>query len=459
MYTKAEEIGWDNPVQQRRQKRDLPTERLGQNHGAVKDYDDMVSQFWQVWQESQDQLYRCCLKMMNSNRADAEDALSRAMLKAWEKVQKFRGKIRNLKAWLYRLTRNFCLDIIKEHSRGAAGVESIEWVGNTEEMSTAARVECPESVLEREERSEQIRGAIAELPENFQETFILHFYRELSYKEIAEQQGISYQNVCKRISLARKQLKEKLSGYFRGTDEDVGQKNRRAVETTATQTKPACAGLKNSDLTLVPVPVSVPHRVEALGLCSSERPSPPTEESGERQRNMEIKTVSAEQESFEEVEAETSELVDGSVKSKELASQTIQETATVSAQKCVELVLAIPEFVESFVEPRELVRQTINEVGNPSGKLPLLSRLVAVRGGEPPVFLPSSILDNTKSGLTTLLTGVLKVFPILKNLSQWGFMGRNWDRTLGDTGGEAISPLNFHLAGFSQGCCQCLSNI
>ena len=37
MYTKASEIGWDNPTEPRRQKGDLPTERLGQNHGAVTD--------------------------------------------------------------------------------------------------------------------------------------------------------------------------------------------------------------------------------------------------------------------------------------------------------------------------------------------------------------------------------------------------------------------------------------
>jgi len=36
MYTNASEIGWDNPTEPRRQKRDLPTERLGQNHSAVK---------------------------------------------------------------------------------------------------------------------------------------------------------------------------------------------------------------------------------------------------------------------------------------------------------------------------------------------------------------------------------------------------------------------------------------
>ena len=128
--------------------------------------------------------------------------------------------------------------------------------------------------------------------------------------------------------------------------------------------------------------------------------------------------------------------VDSSVESRELVSQTIQETATLSAERCVEVVKAeIPEFVESFVELRKLVSQTITEVGNRSSELPLLSRLLAVRGGEPPVLLPSSILDNTKSGLTTLLIAVVKIFPILKSLSQWGYMRRIWDRTLADTGG------------------------
>lgn len=194
------------------------------------DRDHLISQFWQQCQESRDQLYRCCLKMMNSNRMDAEDALSQAMLKAWEKVQKFGGKIANLKAWLYRVTRNFCIDIIRKRSRAAAGVESIEWVGNTEQMSTAAKVECPESVLEREERSAEIREAIAKLPQKWRETFILHFYRELSYKEIAEQQGISYDNVCKRISLARKRLKQSLKGYFRDSESEVGAKGHSSLQ-------------------------------------------------------------------------------------------------------------------------------------------------------------------------------------------------------------------------------------
>ncbi|MFB2921201.1 MULTISPECIES: hypothetical protein [Aerosakkonema] len=43
---------------------------------------------------------------------DAEDGLSRAMLKAWEKVQKYSAlEIANFKALLTTLTLNFCLEL------------------------------------------------------------------------------------------------------------------------------------------------------------------------------------------------------------------------------------------------------------------------------------------------------------------------------------------------------------
>jgi len=185
--------------------------------------EDTVSEFWQQWHSLQDQLYRCCLKLMNFNATDAEDALSQAMLKAWEKVQKYAGKIDNLKAWLMQLTRNFCIDIIRQRAKGAAGVESLEWVGATDHVDTASAVDTPEKALEKAEKATVIEEAIASLPERLRDTFILHFYQQRSHTEIAEIQSITYDNVCKRISLARKQLKEKLSSYFHGIDGDNQQ--------------------------------------------------------------------------------------------------------------------------------------------------------------------------------------------------------------------------------------------
>jgi RNA polymerase sigma factor (sigma-70 family) len=156
---------------------------------------------------------------MGGNPTDAEDALSRAMLKAWEKVQKIGVEIDNFKSWLSTLTHNLCVDIHRERSRGANRVEDIELYASSVEQGLVSFDDTPESAMETGEKRIVIRRAIDNLPSKLRETFILHFYQELSYPEIAQQQEISYQNVCKRISQARKILREELRGYFIGEDE------------------------------------------------------------------------------------------------------------------------------------------------------------------------------------------------------------------------------------------------
>jgi len=180
--------------------------------------------FWLQWQQYRDYLYRCCLKWMGRNPTDAEDALRRAMLKAWEKVQKIGVEIENFKSWLSTLTHNLCMDIHRERSRGANRVEDIELYASSVEQGLVSFEDTPESAMESGKKRIVIRRAIDNLPSRLRETFILHFYRELSYQEIAQQQEISYQNVCKRISQARKILREELRGYFieeDGTDTEL----------------------------------------------------------------------------------------------------------------------------------------------------------------------------------------------------------------------------------------------
>jgi RNA polymerase sigma factor (sigma-70 family) len=181
--------------------------------------DDLGKGFWQQWQQYQDYLHRCCIKWMGGNRTDAEDALSRAMLKAWEKVQKIGVEIDNFKSWLSTLTHNLCVDIHRERSRGANRVEDIEVYASSVEQGLVSFEDTPEIAMETGEKRIVIRRAIDNLPTRLRETFILHFYHELSYPEIAQQQDISYQNVCKRISQARAILREELRGYFLGEDE------------------------------------------------------------------------------------------------------------------------------------------------------------------------------------------------------------------------------------------------
>lgn len=186
------------------------------NQIAVISVKKDCADFWLLWQEHQNYLYHCCLRWMGGNPTEAEDALSRAMLKAREKVQEYAERITNIKGWLTRLTHNLCVDIHRQRSGSANRVEDIEAIG--EEQALVCSEDTPQITLETEEKNIEIRRAIENLPSRLRETFILHFYQQLSYQEIAQQQEISYDNVCKRISQARKILREQLREYFIGED-------------------------------------------------------------------------------------------------------------------------------------------------------------------------------------------------------------------------------------------------
>lgn len=89
---------------------------------------------------------------MGGNPTEAEDALGRAMVKAWEKVQKYAGEIAKFKAWLTRLTHNLCIDIHRERDRGANRVENIEVYASLEEQKQVFQSDTPESALETDEK-------------------------------------------------------------------------------------------------------------------------------------------------------------------------------------------------------------------------------------------------------------------------------------------------------------------
>jgi Sigma-70, region 4 len=131
------------------------------------------------------------------------------------------------------------VDIHREHSQSANRVENIEAI--PEEVGLVSFDDTPESAMETAEKRIVIRRAIANLPTRLRETFILHFYQELSHQEIAEQQEISYQNVCKRISQARAILVEELRGYFIGeyrTEPDLSVTSTSAATESAIEEIP-----------------------------------------------------------------------------------------------------------------------------------------------------------------------------------------------------------------------------
>lgn len=168
------------------------------------------SAFWILWEAYQPYLYTLCLKQMGGIHTDAEDALSRTMIKALDRLPAHADRIRNLKAWLARLTNNLCIDMHRESQREARGVDNIEDIIDAH-CEMLSLIESPEELVLRRETGTHVYSLIKRLPPNLYEPFVLHFFHGETYTDIAVQLDLSNDNVRKRIQQARAMLREGLA--------------------------------------------------------------------------------------------------------------------------------------------------------------------------------------------------------------------------------------------------------
>jgi RNA polymerase sigma factor (sigma-70 family) len=185
--------------------------------------DDFVT-FCKIWEHYQPYLLGICLRRMSGIREDAEDALSKALFTAWERLPRHASAIRNVKAWLTRLTLNLCTDIQRERRRHANVVESLDALMARGHDPTHC-TETPEKSALRQEMSFHLRNSINELPSRLHVPFTLRFIDGMSYEDISVRLALSPLNTRKRIQQARTFLKDRLNNYLCG-ETDLSTKNR-----------------------------------------------------------------------------------------------------------------------------------------------------------------------------------------------------------------------------------------
>ena len=151
---------------------------------------------------------------MGGNQANAEEALSNAMLKAQTKWPQYADTINNPKAWLTRLTHNLCVDLHRARSRQPVSVDNFEEV--VTDAIALTNASSPKTTLLRQELNTYMHQIIAELPARLRQPFILKILQERSYKEISQQLSISEDNARKRIQRARTILRKQLKQYLAG---------------------------------------------------------------------------------------------------------------------------------------------------------------------------------------------------------------------------------------------------
>ena len=134
------------------------------------------------------------------NRADAEEAVQDAYLRAW-RFRDSLAAVPSIRPWLYRVVVNSCYSKLRReipHRDRRAGDESLAHVPEA--------AGGPETRAEQDEVAETVLAALQQLPLSLRVPVVLRYYADLSEKDIALAIGRRQGTVKSRLHEARRRL-------------------------------------------------------------------------------------------------------------------------------------------------------------------------------------------------------------------------------------------------------------
>jgi RNA polymerase sigma-70 factor, ECF subfamily len=170
--------------------------------GEKKAYEEIYTEFFGV-------LYHLCLQYLHNEKV-AEEIVQDTFLKLWEIRETLNEQI-NIRSFLYTITKNNCLNYLRNQKISMRHQENMKYL---EMQFNYEALEKLGDYIQFEELRNKIDDAISKLPAEIIETFRLSRFEDFSYKEIADQQGISIKTVEARISKALKILRIELKDYL-----------------------------------------------------------------------------------------------------------------------------------------------------------------------------------------------------------------------------------------------------
>ena len=154
------------------------------------------------------------------NQADAEEIAQEAVLKAFRRLNQFRGESK-FGTWIVQITINEARMRRRKYRRDR--YDSIEQDIADDESATylprdfADWREIPIETLQRVEFREALTRAILRLPEKYREVFILRDIQQMNAAEAAAALGIGEGNVRTRLVRARLMVRDELAPGYDGT--------------------------------------------------------------------------------------------------------------------------------------------------------------------------------------------------------------------------------------------------
>ena len=151
-----------------------------------------------------------------NHRQRAEDLLQETWLKVVRSSSDYQPKAR-FTTWVFTIARNLCVDSARKESYRktdsldapvAGGEEGDRALGDTVQDAQGS---APDRAAHNVRVRPMIEKALAELPDEQREVFLLREYHGVGFKEIAEVTGVNENTVKSRMRYALEGLRKRLS--------------------------------------------------------------------------------------------------------------------------------------------------------------------------------------------------------------------------------------------------------
>ena len=156
------------------------------------------TEFGAIYEAHSQMIYYLALRLLG-DPTQAEDATHDVFLKAYRKMDQFRGES-EVRTWLYRIAINHCQNLAQTWHRRHVFSNADEAVWET----AVSGAESPLRVLEIKELGQRIQKTMATLPEEYRLLLLLVADQELSYQEVGTLTNQTADAVRGKLHRARK---------------------------------------------------------------------------------------------------------------------------------------------------------------------------------------------------------------------------------------------------------------
>ncbi|MFY9235120.1 MAG: RNA polymerase sigma factor [Fimbriimonadaceae bacterium] len=152
-------------------------------------------------------LLNLALRMLR-NVDDAKDAVQDTFIKAYRALKDF-DPARPIKPWLCRICANCCVDMVRDRHRDGDPLDQHEYM--LEDQAASPHEQVGENLDQ-----DQVRGAIARLPEKYRKIVFMRHFKHMDVIEIAQAlnkpEGTIKSWLFRARAILKKDLQVALSG-------------------------------------------------------------------------------------------------------------------------------------------------------------------------------------------------------------------------------------------------------